>query len=236
MLFYNPLFYLFALPGLLLGLWAQSRVKSAFSKYSRVRTERGLTGAQVARALLDSQGLYDVAIEQSGRGTLSDHYDPRSKILRLSPEVYGTPSVAAAGVAAHEMGHAMQDARGYAPLQLRSALVPAASFGSSLAPLIFFVGLILQMFGAESFGYNIAWVGVILFAAAVVFTLITLPVEFDASKRAKQLLRSQGILIGNESQGVDKVLDAAALTYVAAAVAAIGQLLYFVFILLGRRD
>ena len=139
MLFYNPLFYLFALPGLLLGLWAQARIKSAFSKYSRVRTERGLTGAQVARALLDSQGLYDVAIEQSGRGTLSDHYDPRSKVLRLSPEVYGTPSVAAAGVAAHEMGHAMQDAKGYAPLQLRSALVPAASFGSSLAPLIFFV-------------------------------------------------------------------------------------------------
>jgi Zn-dependent membrane protease YugP len=236
MLFYNPLFYLFALPGLLLGLWAQARVKSAFGKYSRVRTERGLTGAQVARALLDSQGLYDVVIEQSGRGTLSDHYDPRDKVLRLSPEVYGTPSVAAAGVAAHEMGHALQDAKGYAPLQLRSALVPAASFGSSLAPLIFFVGLILQMFGAQSFGYSIAWVGVILFAAAVVFTLITLPVEFNASKRAKQLLKTQGILIGNEAKGVDKVLDAAALTYVAAAVAAIGQLLYFVFILMGRRD
>ncbi len=236
MLFYNPLFYLFALPGLLLGLWAQARIKSAFSKYSRVRTERGLTGAQVARALLDSQGLYDVAIEQSGRGTLSDHYDPRSKVLRLSPEVYGTPSIAAAGVAAHEMGHAMQDAKGYAPLQLRSALVPAASFGSSLAPLIFFVGLILQTFGAEAFGYSIAWVGVILFAAAVAFTLITLPVELDASKRAKKLLKTQGILIGNEARGVDKVLDAAALTYVAAAVAAIGQLLYFVFLLMGRRD
>lgn len=238
-MFYNPLFYLFALPGLLLGLWAQSRVKSAFKKYSQVRTDRGLTGAQIARTLLDSQGLQDVLIEESRGGTLSDHYDPRSKTLRLSPEVYRVPSVAAAGVAAHEMGHALQDARGYAPLQLRSALVPAASFGSSLAPLIFFVGLIMQTFGIPTLGNSIAWVGVILFGAAVVFTLITLPVEFDASKRAKELLRTQGVLIGNnESKGVDKVLDAAALTYVAAAVAAVGQLLYYVFILMGagRRD
>lgn len=238
-MFYNPLFYLFALPGLLLGLWAQSRVKSAFKKYSQVRTDRGLTGAQIARTLLDSQGLQDVLIEESRGGTLSDHYDPRSKTLRLSPEVYRVPSVAAAGVAAHEMGHALQDARGYAPLQLRSALVPAASFGSSLAPLIFFVGLIMQTFGIPTLGNSIAWVGVILFGAAVVFTLITLPVEFDASKRAKELLKTQGVLIGNnESKGVDKVLDAAALTYVAAAVAAVGQLLYYVFILMGagRRD
>lgn len=233
-MFYNPLFYLFALPGLLLGLWAQSRVKNAFKKYSKVRTERGLTGAQIARALLDSQGLYDVVVEETQAGTLSDHYDPRSKTLRLSPEVYRTPSVAAAGVAAHEMGHALQDDKGYAPLQLRSALVPAASFGSSLAPLIFFAGLMLQMFGIPTIGNSVAWIGVILFGAAVVFTLITLPVEFDATKRAKQLLKSQGVLIGrDEAQGVDKVLDAAALTYVAAAVAAVGQLLYYVFILMG---
>ncbi len=233
---YNPLFYLFALPGLLLGLWAQARVKSAFQKYSQVRTDRNLTGAQVARLLLDSQGLQDVHIEESQGGTLSDHYDPRSKTLRLSPEVYRVPSVAAAGVAAHEMGHALQDSRGYAPLQLRSALVPAASFGSSLAPLIFFAGLMLQLFGIPTIGNGIAWAGVALFGAAVVFTLITLPVEFDASRRAKDLLKTQGLLIGNdEATGVDKVLDAAALTYVAAAVAAVGQLLYYVFILMGSR-
>lgn len=233
MFFYNPLFWLFALPGLLLGLWAQSRVKSAFNKYSQVRTERGLTGAQIARMLLDSQGLQDVLIEESQAGTLSDHYDPRSKTLRLSPEVYRTPSVAAAGVAAHEMGHAVQDHKGYAPLQLRSALVPAASFGSSLAPLIFFAGLMLQVFGIPTIGNSIAWIGVALFGAAVVFTLITLPVEFDASKRAKRLLKSHNILFADEAAGVDKVLDAAALTYVAAAVAAVGQLLYYVFILMG---
>lgn len=232
--FFSPLFLVLALPGLLLGLFAQARVKSAFSKYSKVRTQRGVTGAQVARMLLDAQGLYDVVIEQS-KGRLSDHYDPRSKTLRLSPDVYNTPSVAAAGVAAHETGHALQDAKSYAPLMLRSALVPAASFGSSLAPLIFFAGLMLE--GFAGFGIEVAWIGVILFGAAVLFTLVTLPVEFDASNRAKRLLKSQGILIGNESEGVDKVLNAAALTYVAAAVAAIGQLLYYVMILLGgRRD
>lgn len=229
------LYLILALPGLLLGLWAQARVRGAFGKYSRVATARGMTGAQVARAMLDSQGLYDVAIEESKGGTLSDHYDPRSKVLRLSPEVYRTPSVAAAGVAAHEAGHALQDAKGYAPLALRSALVPAASFGSSLAPLIFFAGLMLELIAG--FGIQIAWIGVILFAAAVAFTLVTLPVEFDASKRAKRELQAQGIVMGNETQGINKVLDAAALTYVAAAVAAVGQLLYYVILLTGgRRD
>ena len=227
------LYLLLALPGLLLGLWAQMRVKSSFAKYSRVATTRGMTGAQVARALLDSQGLYDVAIEESKGGMLSDHYDPRSKTLRLSPEVYRTPSVAAAGVAAHEAGHALQDAKGYAPLALRSALVPAASFGSSLAPLIFFAGLMLEAFAG--FGLSVAWAGVILFAAAVAFTLVTLPVEFDASKRAKRELKAQNIVMGDEGQGVSSVLNAAALTYVAAAVAAVGQLLYYVILLTGGR-
>ncbi|MAU01536.1 MAG: zinc metallopeptidase [Anaerolineaceae bacterium] len=224
-MFFDPLFLVFALPGLLLGLYARSRVKSNFNKYSKVRTARNVTGAEVARQLLDAQGLYEVSIEET-QGFLSDHYDPRSKVLRLSPDVYRTPSIAAAGVAAHEMGHALQDAGGYFPLQIRSALVPAAQFGSSLAPWLFIAGLLTEFTG-------LAWVGVIMFAAAVLFTIITLPVEFDASARAKQLLVSNGVLIGDEVDGVNKVLNAAAWTYVAAAVSAIGTLLYYVLLLTG---
>ncbi|MEM7118405.1 MAG: zinc metallopeptidase [Chloroflexota bacterium] len=227
-MFFDPLYLLFALPGLLLGMWAQSRVKRSFNKYAQVRTMRNVTGAQVARSLLDAQGLYDVGVERV-EGFLSDHYDPRSKVLRLSPGVYDTPSVAAAGVAAHEMGHALQDSAGYFPLQIRSAIVPAAQFGSNLAPWLFIGGFLLNF-------TTLAWAGVILFAAAVVFTLVTLPVEFDATKRAKALLVSDGILMPDEMEGVNKVLDAAALTYVAAAVTAVGQLLYYVLLLTGRRD
>ena len=233
-MFYNPFFWIFALPGLLLGLWAQSRVKGNFNKYNKVRTLRNVTGAQVARELLDAQGLYDFAVEET-QGSLTDHYDPRDRTLRLSPQVYRTPSVAAAGIAAHEMGHALQHAKGYAPLQLRSTLVPATQFGSSLAPWIFLGGFMLQWLGAGALGYYIAWAGVALFAIAVVFTLVTLPVEFDATRRAKALLQSHGIIVGEEMQGVNKVLDAAALTYVAAAVAAVGQLLYYIMLLSGGR-
>jgi Zn-dependent membrane protease YugP len=229
MFFLDPLYLILALPGLLLGLWAQARVKGTFNKYSKVRTTRGATGAEIARYLLDQQGLQDVRIEES-QGFLSDHYDPRTRVLRLSPDVYRQPSVAAAGVAAHEMGHAMQHAIGYTPLKIRSAIVPAVQFGSSLAPILFIIGFLLNF-------TSLAWLGVILFAAAVVFSLVTLPVEFDASKRAKTLLSGSGILSLQEAQGVGKVLNAAALTYVAAAVAAIGQLLYYVLLLTGgRRD
>ena len=229
MFFLDPRYLILALPGLLLGLWAQARVKGTFNKYSKVRTSRNETGAEVARYLLDQQGLQDVQIEET-KGFLSDHYDPRTRILRLSPEVYRTPSVAAAGVAAHETGHALQDAAGYSPLKIRSAIVPAVQFGSSLAPILFIIGFLLNF-------TSLAWLGVILFAAAVVFSLVTLPVEFDASKRAKTLLSGSGILSLQEAQGVGKVLNAAALTYVAAAVAAIGQLLYYVLLLTGgRRD
>jgi Zn-dependent membrane protease YugP len=222
------LYLIVALPGLLLGLYAQARVKSAFNKYSQVRTSRNITGAQVARQLLNQRGLHNVGVERS-QGFLSDHYDPRSKMLRLSPDVHDGTSVAAAGVAAHEMGHALQDAKGYFPLQIRSALVPAAQFGSSLAPWIFFAGLFLNF-------ESLAWVGLILFSAAVFFTLVTLPVEFDASKRAKELLLENDLLYKDEMGGVNKVLNAAALTYVAAAITAIGTLLYYAFLLLGRRD
>jgi hypothetical protein len=192
-----------------------------------VRTARGVTGAEVARTLLDAQGLFNVQVEES-KGLLSDHYDPRKRVLRLSPDVYRQPSVAAAGIAAHEMGHALQHAGGYFPLQVRSAIVPAAQVGSMLAPWLFIIGFLLQFM-------QLAWIGLILFGVAVIFTLITLPVEFDASKRAKKLLTSNGILIGNEMEGVNKVLDAAALTYVAAAIAAVGQFLYYLMLLGGGR-
>jgi Zn-dependent membrane protease YugP len=227
-MFFDPLYFIFALPALLLGMYAQARVRGNFNKYSQVRTARDVTGAQVARALLDSAGLHQVSVEETP-GTLSDHYDPRTKVLRLSPEVYRVPSVAAAGVAAHEMGHALQDAQRYAPLALRSLMVPAVSLGSNFGPLIFIIGLVIG-------STQLAWVGVILFAAVVLFALVTLPVEFDASRRAKKLLESNNVLYGDEIQGVDKVLDAAALTYVAAAISAVGTLLYFVFRLGGASN
>lgn len=226
-MFFDPRWLIFALPGLLLGLWAQTRVKGAFNKYSKVKTMRGLTGAQVARALLDEQGLTHVTIEET-KGRLSDHYDPRSQVLRLSPEVYRSQSVAAAGIAAHELGHAMQDSKGYAPLKVRSAIVPATRFGTMLAPWLFIAGLLLNVTA-------LAWVGVILFGVSVIFTLVTLPVEYDATKRAKALLSSSGIIIGDEMQGVNKVLDAAALTYVAAAISSIGQFMYYIMLMGGGR-
>ena len=222
------IYFLFALPALLLGLYAQARVKSAFNKYAKVRTMRNVTGAQVARTLLDAQGLHDVRIEES-KGFLSDHYDPRGKVLRLSPDVYHTPSVAAAGIAAHEMGHAMQDASRYWGLVARSAMVPTVQFGSWLGPIIFFAGFMFL-------GETVAWIGVILFAAVAVFALVTLPVEFDASARAKRLLVSNGILFEDEMQGVNRILNAAALTYVAAAIQALSTLFYYAFLLMGRRN
>ncbi|MEZ4830554.1 MAG: zinc metallopeptidase [Caldilineaceae bacterium] len=222
------LYILFSLPALLLGLWAQARVRSAFNKYSKVRTGRGIVGAQAARAILDANGLQHVNVEQV-QGFLSDHYDPRSKTLRLSPQVYQSPSLAAVGVAAHEAGHAIQDKENYGPLGVRSAMVPSVQIGSWLGPLIFMAGLFLN-------ATPVAWLGIILFGATAVFALVTLPVEFDASKRAKQILVSQGVLAPQEMQGVNAVLDAAALTYVAAALQAITTLLYYAFLLMGRRD
>lgn len=227
-------YFLLAMPGMLLAMYAQSRVKSNFNKYAQVRTARNITGSQVARELLDAYGLFDVAVERVP-GNLTDHYDPRSKTLRLSEGVYDQRSVAAAGIAAHEMGHALQDAKNYGPLRLRSAIVPGVQVGSKMGPMVFMAGLMLSQFTGSAFGTQIAIVGVILFAATVVFSLVTLPVEFDASKRAKALLAEQNILMKEEIAGVDKVLDAAALTYVAAAVASIGTLLYYVMLLSGRR-
>lgn len=233
MFFFDPLWLILAIPGLILGLWAQMRVRSAFGSYSKVGNSRGFSGAQAARAMLDYYGLQDIRIEEVN-GFLSDHYDPRSRTLRLSPDVGRSQSIAAVGVAAHEAGHALQHARGYAPLKLRTALVPATQFGSFLGPLLFMGGFLLQ--AITSFGYNLAVVGLILFAVTAVFSIITLPVEFDASKRAKQELVKMNILSQQEMVGVNKTLNAAALTYVAAAIAAIGQVLYYAFLLFGRRD
>ncbi len=230
-MFFNPLYFVFALPALLLGLWAQMRVRSAFAKYSKVRAASGMTGAQAARRILDDNGLQHVAVERV-HGKLSDHYDPRSKTLRLSDDVYALPSLAAVGVAAHEAGHALQDKSHYPALALRSAMVPTVQIGSWLGPIIFMIGL----FMSGTMGTSVAWLGLILFGATAIFSLVTLPVEFDASKRAKQLLVSNGVLAPQEVKGVDQVLDAAALTYVAAALQAIMTLLYYATLLMGRRD
>ena len=223
----DPLFWILVLPGLLLGAYAQSRIKINVARYSQVRTKDGITGAQVARRLLDPQGLQAVAVE-STPGMLSDHYDPRSKILRLSQEVYFAPSVAAAGIAAHETGHALQDAVGYLPLQARTYIVPAVQLASQTAPWLFIAGMLLER-------PTLAWVGIILFGSSSLFALITLPVEFNASTRAQELLISHGIIRGDEqTAGVQKVLRAAAWTYVAAAVSAIGSWLFYVFVLLSQ--
>ncbi|HEX7557122.1 MAG TPA: zinc metallopeptidase [Leptolinea sp.] len=223
-------YLMFSLPALLLGLWAQSRVKSAFNKYSQVHNYTGLTGAQVARRVLDSNGLNNVQIEQVN-GLLSDNYDPRSKILRLSQSVYATPSIAAAGVAAHESGHAIQDAQDYFPLKIRSTLVPTVQIGSWLGPIIFMLGLVLSTPAGE----KIAIAGLILFSLTAVFAIITLPVELDATRRAKLALESSGFIGLDQMAGINSVLDAAALTYVAAAAQAVSTILFDVFILM-RRD
>ena len=220
------LYLLFSLPALLLGLWAQLKVKSAFNQYSRVRSFTGLTGAEVARRMLNSNGLNNVQVEEVG-GMLSDHYDPTSRTLRLSREVYHSNSLAAAGVAAHESGHAVQHAEGYTALKFRTAMVPSVQIGSWLGPIIFIVGYFFS-------SVPLSWAGIILFAATAVFALVTLPVELDATRRAKGWLATSGVIYNSEMDGVNKVLDAAALTYVAAAIQAISTVLYYVFLLMGR--
>lgn len=228
-MFFDPMYFVFMLPGLLFMLWAQSKVKGNYAKYSKVRVQNGMTGAQAARALLDNNGLYNVPVEVVP-GELTDHYDPRKRVLRLSQGVFNVPSVAAVGIAAHEAGHAIQHAKAYAPLQVRTAIVPAVGIGSNVGFGILFLGFIMQSF-------NLALIGVLLFALTTVFALITLPVEFDASRRAKESLRNMGLVDVGEGQGVAKVLDAAAWTYIAGFAASLLTLLYYVSLLTGmRRD
>lgn len=215
---------IFTIPPLLLGLWAQSRVKSTFAKYSNVRPQNGMSGADAAAAVLQASGLPNLKIEPI-EGHLTDHYDPRSKTLRLSADVGATSSVAALGVAAHEAGHAIQDAQNYAPLGIRQNLVPVVQKASSLWMIPVFGGILMGL--GTAIGSSLFYVGIALFGAVVLFQLITLPVEFDASKRALVALEQQGLLTPAEVPGAKAVLNAAALTYVAAFVASLGQLLYF---------
>jgi uncharacterized protein len=220
-MFFDPLYLLVMVPGLLLSLWASMRVKSTFHHYSQVASRSGLTGADAARELLRRQNIQGVQVEPVD-GFLSDHYDPSSRTLRLSPDVYNGRSLASLGVAAHEAGHAIQHAHDYKPLAFRSLVVRPAMIGSNIGMIVLGLGLAMQVSG-------MVWVGILLFSAFVVFTLITLPVEFNASSRAVTALVDTGIIGRDEAAGTKKVLDAAALTYVAAAISAVMQLLYFLW-------
>ncbi len=227
---FDPIYLLFAAPGLLLSLWASYRVRTAFDHYSTVGTMRGFSGAEAARHLLDEAGLTDVEIVETD-GYLSDHYDPVSRHLALSRDVFHGRSVASVGVATHEAGHALQHAHGYAPLWLRSALVPAAGIGSSIGYIVMGVGLFLHPL--------VVVLGAAIFSIVLLFQVVTLPVEFDASARAKRLVVESGIIQQGEREGIDQVLNAAALTYVAAAISSLSVLLYYLFragLLNGARD
>lgn len=226
-MFYDPT-YVLVLIGALLSLWASMKVNSTYSKYSRVRSMTGMTGAQAAERILRNAGIYDVRIEHV-RGNLTDHYDPRTRTVRLSDSTYNSPSVAAVGVAAHECGHVMQHESGYVPLKIRTALVPAANLGSMLGIPIILFGI---LFGLTE---TLVPIGIWVFSLAVLFQVVTLPVEFNASRRAVETLDRQGILAGEEVRQCRKVLGAAALTYVAAAAASILQLLRLLILFGGNR-
>jgi len=234
-MFFDAWYWVVLGAGMALSLWASSRVKGTFQKFSQMPTRGGRTGADVARAILRDHGITDVTVEPV-RGQLTDHYDPRTKTLRLSEPVYHQRSMAALGVAAHEVGHAIQHARDYGPLHFRSAWVPIASTGGGLSMIVIFIALMMGGLSAGGVGAVLAWVGVLMFATTTVFTLITLPVEFDASKRALATLADGRYMSDVELQGAKKVLDAAALTYVAAAAASLMQLAYWAMLLLGGRD
>jgi uncharacterized protein len=227
MLFFDPTYMLFMIPAFILMLIAQGYVNGAYKKWSQVSARSRLTGAQAAERLISAGGL-DVDVDNI-RGNLTDNYDPRQKVLHLSEGVYNSPSVAALAIAAHELGHAMQDRDGYFPLRLRAAMVPAVNIGSYLGWILIFIGLILRV-------TNLAWLGVLVFSGGAIFALATLPVELNASARAKALLTNTGMIVGeDERRGVNNVLNAAALTYVAGLVTAVMQLLYFISLVGGRK-
>jgi len=221
--------YLLLIPGMILVFWAQQRVQSTYRKYSEIPSKMGMTGAQVAKTILDRMGIYDVSIEHVP-GELTDHYDPSAKAVRLSDVVYDSTSLAAAAVAAHECGHVLQDVKGYKPMNVRAALVPAVNLGANFGPILIMAGLFIS-----AFKFLIPF-GIELFAAVIIFHVVTLPVEFDASNRALRLIDELGILQGEENQGARKVLNAAAFTYVATALYALLQLVQYILIAMGQRD
>jgi Zn-dependent membrane protease YugP len=218
-MFFDPTYFLFLLPALALSLWASWRTKAAFNKFSKVRTARGLTGAQAATEMLRGAGVSDVQVVPT-QGFLSDHYNPANRTLALSEATYASNSVAAVGVACHEAGHALQHAAGYKPLGLRSALVPTASLGSSASYFVVLGGMLFH-------SANLIYLGAMLFSAVLLFQIVTLPVEFDATARAKRLAVETGIILPQEREGMDRVLNAAAMTYVAAVVSTLMTLLYY---------
>ena len=233
--FIDPMYFVFVGPAMLLALWAQWMVKSAYAKGSKHQARSGLTGAETAQRILNVYGVADVGIEPV-KSFLGDHYDPKHKMLRLSPDVYNGRSLAALGIAAHEVGHAIQHKQAYGPLVIRNGLVPMASIGSQLSMALIFGGFILSMFAGGTVGTTVAIVGLGMFALVVLFQLINLPVEFNASSRARSILLEQGIVTAQENVIVGKVLNAAAMTYVAATITAIMTMLYYAYIIFGRRN
>lgn len=227
-MFFDYTYLIFIVPALLLAGWAQAKVQTTFKKYSKVLSQRRMTGAEAARHILDANGLHHVQVV-SVPGELTDHFDPRSNTVNLSQSVYDNTSVAAIGVAAHESGHAVQHAVGYGPIKLRSAIIPVTNIGSKLAVPLILIGIIFAY-------YPLAYIGCIFYATMSLFQLVTLPVEFNASKRALAALENTGILDAEELNGSKKVLSAAAMTYVAALVTALAQLLRLLFIVAARRD
>ncbi len=227
---FNMMYYVFALPALILGLYAQYKVRSAYQRYLQVRNSSNMVGYEAAQRLLRLNGLDNVAVEETP-GQLSDHYDPRRKMLFLSAGVARSPSVASLGIVAHEVGHAVQDFQGYAPLKVRAGLVPVVQLGSWLGPILFLAGMFLPV-------PNLSLIGLLLFSGTLVFALVTLPVELDASRRAVDMLQRGMIISPMEEKGVRQVLSAAALTYVAAVAQAVSTILYYIFLLGGfrRRD
>ena len=228
--YFDRYYWILIVPAMFFALWAQTRVKSTYQKYSRVYSSRGMTAAQVCRQILDQNNLYHIRVEHIS-GNLTDHYDPKAQVIRLSDSVFNSSSVAAIGVAAHEAGHAVQYAVGYVPIRIRSAIIPISQFGSSLSMPVLLIGLLFN------YGFLIQ-LGIVLFSTVAVFQLVTLPVEYDASRRARELMVRAGIVTPTEEPAAGEVLTAAFLTYVAAAVSALLTLLYYLFRAgaFGRRD